>query len=187
MSLIIWAPTHEGLMVSSDLDNIFHLKTMLLAVSDDHPEFAAKMAAYLDKHEVDLASELHVEALRTVVRDYAGQAEITVSFGQHNHGLSGIVLMTVENGQLSGFETREYKDDSETEYIPLGADAAQFLSKVAQHPNYLKTLRQKKIQLVQDLTLETARKISREMIRDTYLSGNKKPPEPRALEVRPPH
>ncbi len=174
-------------MVSSDLDNIFHLKTMLMAVSDHHPEFADKMAAYLDKHEVDLASQVHVEALRTVVRDNAGPAEITISFGQHNHGLSGLVLMTVANGQLTGFETREYTGDSETEYIPLGSDAPQFLRGVAQHPNYLKTLRQKKIRFVKDLSLETARKISREMIRDTHLSGNKKPPEPRALEVRPPH
>jgi hypothetical protein len=190
MSLIIWAPSQQGLLVSSDLDNIFQRKTMLMAVAGDPSEFAQKMAAYLDQHEVDLASAVHVEALRTVVLqtlEGTSQEEATVAFGQHNHGLSGIVLMSAaqqgDKARLTGFETREYTGDSETEYVPLGPSAPQFLNKVAQHPSYLKTLRQQKIQFVRDLTQETAQKIAREMIRDTYLSANKKPPEPRSLQI----
>ncbi|MBX3170741.1 MAG: hypothetical protein KF760_25270 [Candidatus Eremiobacteraeota bacterium] len=187
MSLIIWAATHEGLLVASDQQdppNIFHIGTMLLAVAGQLPDFTKKITAYLGKHEVDLASPLHVEALRTVVcqtLEQLGEGELTAAFGQHNHGLSGIVLMTVKSqagkARLTGFETREYTGESETEYIPLGDQAQDFLSKVARHPNYIKTLRQKKIRFVKDLNLETARKIAREMIRDTYLSANKKPPE----------
>ena len=184
MSLIIWAASHEGLLLASDHQDppqIFRCGQILLAVAGD-PAYAAQLAAYLEKHAVDLVSSLHVEALRTVVCDHlpAG-SQATVAFGQRNHGLSGLVLMTANSqsgrAQIAGFETREYTDASETEFIPLGEDAPFFLSKVAKHPNYLKTLRQKKIKFVKDLNLETARKIAREMIRDTALAANKKAPE----------
>mgnify|MGYP003604582677 CR=1 FL=1 len=180
MSLIIWAASHEGLLLASDRGEqprIFLRGKMLLAVAGD-PNYAAQLAEYLEKHEVDLASALHVEALRTVVCDkLPADSQATVAFGQHNHGLSGIVLMRLSGKRCEALETREYTDASETEFIPMGEDAPYFLSKVAQHPNYLKTLRQKKIKFVKDLTLETARKIAREMIRDTSLAANRKAPE----------
>lgn len=179
MSLIIWVATHEGLLVASDQQDppkIFHVSNTLLAVVGDSPALIEQLRAYLKKNTIDLNSEVHVEALRAVVCQTA-EGEVTVSFGQFSQGISGVVFMTANQGQMTGFEIRQYNDKSETEYIPLGDQSEYFLEKVASHPNYLKTLRQKKIRYVKDLTLETAAKIAREIIRDTYLSANKKPPE----------
>ncbi len=179
MSLIIWVATHEGLLLASDQQDppkIFRVGATLLAVLGDSPALTEQLRAYLKKNTIDLNSEVHVEALRTVACQVA-QGEVTVSFGQYSQGISGVVFMTVKEQQLTGFKIRQYNDKSETEYIPLGDQAEYFLEKVASHPNYIKTLRQKKIRHVKELTLETAGKIAREMIRDTYLSANKKPPE----------
>ncbi len=184
MSLIIWAATHEGLLVASDQQDpprIFLKGNVLLSVVGD-PGYAAALGDHLEKHQIDLTAEVHVEALRTVVCDLLPpDSEATVCFGQHHGqhypGLSGMVFMTARNGRIEGFEIREYADASETEYIPLGAESQRFLETVAPHPAYIKTLRQKKIKYVKDLTLDVARKIAREMIRDTYLSRNRKPPE----------
>lgn len=179
MSLIIWVATHEGLLLAGpqqDPPQIFHIGSTLLAVLGDSPALIEQLKAYLKKNTIDLNSEVHVKALRTVVCQ-TSQGSVSVSFGQRSQGISGVVFMAVENQQMTGFEIRQYNDRSETEYIPLGDQSEYFLEKVASHPNYIKTLRQKKIRYVKDLNLETARKIAREMIRDTYLSANKKPPE----------
>lgn len=188
MSLIIWVATREGLLVSSQQQNpsrIFHVGTTLLAVLGESPALTEQLTTYLKKNTIDLHSEVHVEALRAVVCQHA-QGEVTVSFGQRQEGISGVVFMTVQNQQLTGFEIRQYNDQSEAEYIPLGDQSEYFLEKVASHPNYLKTLRQKKIRYVRDLNLDTARKIAREMIRDTSLAANQKAPEVDSCELRIP-
>ncbi|MFN8611255.1 MAG: hypothetical protein U0931_27170 [Vulcanimicrobiota bacterium] len=186
MSLIIWAASSQGLLVASDQPSKIFCVTsrasMLLALSGDRPEwdYARQVADYLEKHEVDLASPLHLEALRTVLAQKLepfGEADITLALGQNNQEHSGIVFMRLlcrqGRAQVQGQETREYRFNSETEFVPMGEDAGFFLSRVAQNPKYLKTLRQHKTRLVQDLKLKTAVKIAREMIADTRRAGAK--------------
>lgn len=184
MSLIIWAASSQGLLVASDqpakIYSITNRATMLLAVSGDRPEwdYGRQVADYLQQHEVDLASALHVEALRTVLAQKLepfGEADVTLALGQNNYDHSGIILMRLTasagRAQVKGQETREYRLNDETEFVPMGEDAGFFLSRVAQNPKYLKTLRQNKTRLVQELKLKTAAKIAREMIQDTGRAG----------------
>ncbi|MBS2039250.1 hypothetical protein JST97_29975 [bacterium] len=184
MSLIIWAASSQGLLVASDqpakIFRISNRASSLMAISGDRPEwdYARQVADYLQQHEVDLASKLHVEALRTVLAqklESMGEADVTLAFGQHNHDLSGIVFVRVicrqGRAQVQGLETREYGLDSETEFVPMGEDASFFLSRVAQNPKYLKSLRQNRTRLVKDLALPSAVKIAREMISDTRRAG----------------
>jgi hypothetical protein len=186
MSLIIWAASSQGLLVASDqpgkVFTVSNRACMLLAVSGDRPEwgYGREVADYLERHEVDLASALHLEALRTVLAQKLephNEADVTLALGQNNHDLSGIVLMrlTAAQGraQLKGQETRQYSLDDETEFVPMGEDAGFFLSRVARNPKYLKTLRQNKTRLVRELKLKTAAKIAREMIVDTGRAGAK--------------
>lgn len=186
MSLIIWAASSQGLLLACDQPSrIFRINnraSSLMAVSGQPADgdYAAQVADYLSHHEVDLASTLHIEALRTVLAqklEPLGDSDVTLAFGQQNHDLSGIVFLRLVcqrgKARVQGLETREYRLDSETEFLPMGEDAGFFLSRVAQNPKYLKTLRQNKTRLVRDLKLSTAVKIAREMIADTRRAGAK--------------
>ena len=184
MSLIIWAASSQGLLVASDqpgqIFRVTNRASTLLAVSGLRPEwdYGHQVAEYLEHHEVDLASPLHVEALRTVLSQKLegyGEADVTLALGQNNHDLSGIIFIRLVSkggrAQVQGLETREYRPNNETEFVPMGEDAGFFLSRVAQNPKYLKSLRQNRTRLVQELKLKTAAKIAREMIQDTARAG----------------
>lgn len=178
MSLIIWAPTSEGILVASDQPPfcVTNRISTLLAVGGDRPdrEFGRRVEAYLQKFEMELSSRLHIDAMRTFLcqqLEEVGEGEFTVSLGRHKQGDMILLLFLVgmRNGRAvcSPAEMREYRGADETEFIPLGEAQQIFLSEVAPDLKHLKTLRQRKVKFVRDLQLRVAQKIAREMLADT--------------------
>jgi|GEM_PF-6798167 len=177
MSLIIWAPTAEGILVASDRPPfcVTNRIATLLAVGGDLPdqEFGRRVEGYLQKFEMELSSRLHIDAMRTFLcqqLEELGEGEFTVSLGRHKEGDMILVLFLV--GMRSGkavcspAEIRQYRGADETEFIPLG-ETQFFLNEVASDLKLLKTLRQRKVKYVRDLQLQVAVKIAREMVGDT--------------------
>lgn len=188
MSLIIWAACSQGLLLACNRQEppkIFcatNRSSILFSVTGDRPEwnYGLQIVSYLENNEVDLASSLHVEALRTVLCQKLEpfvSADVTLALGQNNHDHSGIVLLRIichkGKARVQGQETREYGLESGSEFVPLGEDAGFFLSRVAQNPKYLKTLRKNQTTTVGQLSRSLAVKIAEEMIVDTARVGAK--------------
>ncbi len=133
MSLIIWAASHEGLLLASDHQDppqIFRCGQILLAVAGD-PAYAAQLAAYLEKQVSKPGSAKNKASIALGQKIYrAGIAEKAVPACASCHGPAGagIPIQYPRIGgqwadytvsQLSNFRSGERKNSPQMHDIAI--------------------------------------------------------------------